>query len=97
MATRLMGALLISATIGACTPVPVALEGEVDLNVVKKNNQAKQTTTTGSKKPEARQFKYISTLTLSTGPCPARDAASYGLLLKSRTKVENGQIICYYN
>lgn len=97
MATRLMGALLISAAIGACTPVPVALEGEVDLNVVKKNNQAKQRTTTVSQKPDTPQFKYISTLTLSAGPCPARDAASYGLLLKSRTKVENGQIICYYN
>lgn len=97
MASRLMGALLISGIIGACTPVPVVLDGEVDLNVAKKTYQAKQKTTAVSKKSEAPKFKYISTLTLSAGPCPKRDAASYGLLLKSRTKVENGQITCYYN
>ncbi|MDC1275556.1 hypothetical protein N8Z32_02030 [Ascidiaceihabitans sp.] len=96
MANRLLGALVISGMMGACTPVPIVLEGEVDLNIVK-NNQAKQKTTVVAEKPKVPEFKYISTLTLSVGPCPKRDVASYGLLLKSRTKVENSRITCYYN
>jgi hypothetical protein len=96
MAIRLLGALVFLGIAGACTPVPIALEGEVELNVVKKQ-YAEPKKPVVAKRSKLPEFKYISTLTLSTGPCPKRDAASYGLLLKSRTKVENGQITCYYN
>ena len=95
MVGRLVGVLVILGIVGACAPVPVKLEGEVDVNVVQKNNSKKSTSTQG--KPKGPGFDYISTLTLNAGPYPKRDAASYGLLLKSRTKVENGQITCYYN
>lgn len=95
MVGRLLGVLMISGAVGACTPVPVKVEGEVDVNVVQKV-QTSTNTATRSKANEPK-FDYISTLTLNSGPCPKRDIASYGLLLKSRTKVENGKIICYYN
>ena len=95
MVGRLVGVLVIIGIVGACAPVPIKLEGEVDVNVVQKDSSKKSTSIQG--KPKGPKFDYISTLTLNVGPCPKRDAASYGLLLKSRTKVENGQITCYYN
>ena len=88
--------VVVSGFIGGCTPVPVQVEGKIDVNLVPVKNDEKKNTV-ASIKPDVAQFDYISTLTLSTGPCPERDATSYGLLLKSRTKSEKGQITCYYN
>lgn len=66
------------------------------------NNPGAQTASGGAPsatraKQSSEGFQYLSKLTLTQGPCPNRDPSSYGLLMKTRTKVTNGNIVCYYN
>ena len=99
MLPRLIFTIATTVLIGACNQVTFEERVEqVNINnpdkiAVKKRPEAKTKTITNS----TNSFSYLSKLKLSSGPCPAHDPASYGVLLKSRTKVIDGNIVCYYN
>ena len=99
MLPRLIFTIATTALIGACNQVTFEERVEqVNINspnevAGKKRSEAKTKKITNS----TESFSYLSKLNLSSGPCPARDPASYGILLKSRTKVIDDNIVCYYN
>jgi hypothetical protein len=91
----------ITAMLSACNTVNVPIENAESVTIT--NNNPSRVTTTVSKpssKPlrqPDKSFKYLSKLTLKKGPCPDRDPSSYGVLMKQRTTIIDGNIICYYN
>jgi hypothetical protein len=98
MALRCRSAIGLILLVSACTPSPIQLDGNIEVTVISEERTAPtRTQTTTKPKVGGEKFAHISKLSVAKGPCPERDPASYGLLLKSRTRAEGDKIVCYYN
>ena len=100
MISRLIFTIATTALLGACNQVTLNAEKVEKININNPDNVATKkqpASNTRIAKSTASSFDYMSKLNLSTGPCPDRDPATYGVLLKSRTKISNDNIVCYYN
>jgi hypothetical protein len=100
MISRLIFTIATTALLGACNQVTLNAEKVEQININNPDNVAikkQPTSSTKIAKNPTSSFDYLSKLNLSTGPCPDRDPATYGVLLKSRTKISNDNIVCYYN
>ena len=91
----------ITAMLSACNTVNVPIENAESVTINNNNPASVSTTvakpTNTTVRESKKSFKYLSKLTLNKGPCPDRDPASYGLLMKQRTTIIDGSIVCYYN
>lgn len=102
MTIRSLPALTAALLLTACNSttfnapietVVISAPDQVTSQEIQPDNKTKKKATTKSKS----SFKYLSKILLTKGPCPDRDPSSYGILLKNRTVINEGKIICYYN
>jgi len=91
--------ILLAGLLGACNTVNVPIQNaeSVTINNPDTARTPKPTAARVTSGKSNNSFKYLSKLTLTNGPCPERDPSSYGLLMKQRTTMIEGNIVCYYN
>ena len=99
MYIRSTKAILMTAMLSACNTVNIPIEKakSVTINSPADVRIPQEKPSKASEKKSKDSFKYLSKLTITKGPCPGRDPSTYGLLMKQRTTIVNGNIICYYN
>lgn len=99
MYTRNVAFVAITVLVSACNTVNIPIENAENVTVNNPTNvqTPEPTSTAGINKKSNHSFKYLSKLTLAKGPCPDRDPSTYGLLLKQRTTIVDGNIVCFYN
>ena len=83
----------LSAAVSTLVFLTACVSNDIDVNVKEAKTVKVATAPAAPKAPK----EYLSKIVLKEGPCPERDPASYGQIMRSKTQVSDGMLHCYYN